>query len=126
MFQKTIGNGVLTFEELEDVALSNCPLSYLKDDVELPVLMPSSMLNINPGQVPELKAHHLENQDLRKRAKFLRKCKQAMWNRSLREYVRSLCGLQSLPLVNVQKYNEHNENICMRSYRLLYYFSFVK
>ena len=93
-FYKTIGNGVVTYEELEDmvldveVALNNRPLSYLEDDVELPVLTPN--LNVNPVQVPELKAHHLENQDLRKRAKFLRRCKQAMWNRWSREYVRSL------------------------------------
>ena len=48
------------------------------------------MLSINPVQVPELKAHHLENQDLRKRAKFLRKCKQATWNRWSCEFVRCL------------------------------------
>ena len=73
-----------------EVALNNCPLSYLEDDVELPVLTPNSLLNVNPVQVPELKAHHLENQDSRKRVKFLRRCKQAMWNRWSREYVRSL------------------------------------
>ena len=95
-FYKTIGNGVVTFKELEDVVLdvevvlNNRPLSYLEDDVELPMLTSNSVLNINPVQVPELKAHHLKNQDLRKRAKFLRKCKQAMWNRWSREYVRSL------------------------------------
>jgi hypothetical protein len=86
-FYKTIGNGAVTYEELEDVvldvevALNNRPLSYLEDDVELLVLTPNSLLNINPVQVPELKAHHLENEDLRKRAKFLRKCKQTMWRR---------------------------------------------
>ena len=95
-FYKTIGNGVVTFEELEDVvldveiALNDRPLSYVEDDIELPVLTPSSMLNINPVQVPELKSHRIENLDLRKRAKFLKKCKQAMWKRWSREYVRSL------------------------------------
>ena len=95
-FYKTIGNGVVTYEELEDVvldvdvALNNRPLSYFEDDDELPVLTPNSLLNVNPAQVPELKAHHLENQDLRKRAKFLRRCKQAMRNRWSREYVRNL------------------------------------
>ena len=95
-FYKTMGNGVITFEELEDVlldvkvALNNRPLSYLEDDVELPLLTPNSMFSINPVQVPELKAHHLENQDLRKRAKFLRKCKQATWNRWSCEFVRCL------------------------------------
>ena len=86
-FYNSIGNGLVTYEELEDVlldvegALNNHPLSYLEDDVELPELMltPNSLLNINLMKVPELKAHHLENQDLRKRAKFLKRCKQAKW-----------------------------------------------
>ena len=95
-FYKSVGNGTLTFEELEDlvldieVALNDRPLSYLEDDVELPVLTPYSMLNIRPTQVPELEAHHLEDQDLRKRAKFLQKCKNVMWRRWSREHIRSL------------------------------------
>ena len=54
-FYKSIGNGTLTFEELKDivldveVALNDRPLSYLEDDVELPVLTPARMLNINPS-----------------------------------------------------------------------------
>ena len=48
------------------------------------------MLNINPGQVPVLEAHHLEDKELRKRAKILRKCKEVMWKRWTRKYVRSL------------------------------------
>jgi hypothetical protein len=41
-------------------------------DIELPVLTPNSMLNVNPGQVPVLEAHHVEDKELRKRAKILR------------------------------------------------------
>ena len=95
-FYKIIGNGILTYSELEDVvldvevALNDRPLSYLEDDVELPALTPSSMLNINPNRLPELEPHHLEEKSLRKRAKFLEKCKNAMWRRWTREYVRSL------------------------------------
>ena len=70
-------------------ALNNHALSYHEDDVEMPALTPKSLLNINPVQVPELKEHHLESQDLRKRAKFLKRCKQAMRKRWLREYVRN-------------------------------------
>lgn len=60
----------MTYEELGDVvldlelALNNRPLSYLKDDVELPALTPNSLLNINPMEVLKLKGHDLENQDL--------------------------------------------------------------
>ena len=96
VFYKSVGNGMLTLEELEDVvldvevALNDRPLSYLEDDIELPVLTPNSMLNINPGQVPVLEAHHLEDKELRKRAKILNKCKEVMWKRWTGEYVRSL------------------------------------
>ncbi len=87
---------MLTLEELEDVVLdvevafNNRPLTYLEDDVQLPVLITCSMLNINPSVLPEVDVHELEDGDLRKRARFLRKCKDAMWKRWSQEYIRSL------------------------------------
>ncbi len=45
-FYKTIGNGSLKWEELEEVVvdvetvLNNPPLSYVEDEIELPVLTP--------------------------------------------------------------------------------------
>ena len=95
-FYKSIRKGTLQWTELEEVimdvkiALNNRPLSYVEDDVQLPVLTPNSMLHINPNYLPELKAHHLQETDLRRRAKYLDKCKQAMWSCWTREYVRSL------------------------------------
>ena len=87
---------MLTLEELQDVvldvevALNDRPLNYLEDDIELPILTPNWMLNVNPGQVPILEAHHLDDKELRKRTKILGKCKEAMWKRWTRENVRSL------------------------------------
>ena len=95
-FYKSIGNGMLRFPELEEVvldvevALNNQPLSYLEDDVQLPVLTPNSLLHINPSHLPELQSHHVPDKDLRKRARYQSKCKDVMWNRWTREYVRSL------------------------------------
>ena len=45
---------------------------------------------MNPTYIPELENHRIPEKDLRKRAKLLLKCKQSMWNRWTREYVRSL------------------------------------
>ena len=90
-FYKSIGNGILTWSELEEVvldieiAMNNRPLCYLEDDVQLPVLTPNAMLHTQPTYIPELEKHHIEEKDLRKRAKHLLKCKQAMWNRWTRE-----------------------------------------
>ena len=73
-----------------EVALNNRPLTYLEDDIQLPVLTPNSLLQINPTYIPEEAHHHIPENGLRKRVKFLQRCKQKIWNRWSREYVRSL------------------------------------
>ena len=83
----------LTWSELVldiEIAMNNRPLCYLEDDVQLPVLTTNAMLHTQPTYIPELEKHHIVEKDLRKRAKHLLKCKQAMWNRWTREYVRGL------------------------------------
>ena len=91
-----IGKGCLLWTELEDVlldvevALNNRPLSYVEDDVQLPILTPNSLMFISPNALPEMAAHHIQDGDLCKRAKFLKRCKDAMWKRWAREYLRGL------------------------------------
>ena len=95
-FRKAVGNGTLSRNELSDVvldieiAINNRPLSYLEDDVDMPVLTPSSMLHLRPNQLPELSTYRIQEPDLRKRAKYLQRCKEVMWSRWTKEYVRSL------------------------------------
>ena len=48
------------------------------------------MLHINPAYIPESDGHNIPEFDLRKRARYLKTCKQAMCNRWTGEYVRSL------------------------------------
>ena len=48
------------------------------------------MLHISPSYLPELEAHRVPDKDLRKRGKYLIKCKEVLWNRLTREYLRSL------------------------------------
>ena len=92
---KTIGNGRLSWTELEDVlldvevTLNNRPLDYVEDDIQLPLLTPNSMQFIGTIVLPE-KEPHRELRDLRKRAKYLKKCKDAMWSRWTKEYLRGL------------------------------------
>ena len=95
-FYKTIGNGCLMWKELQEVlldveiALNNRPLQYLEDDVQMPTLTPNSMLFVGCNAIPELEAHHEEEADLRKRAKFVSRCKDAVWRRWSTEYLRRL------------------------------------
>ena len=93
---KTIGNGLLSWMELQEVlldvevALNNRPLDYVEDDIQMPILTPSSLLHIQPNVLPELEPKHIQDSDLRKRAKYLSKCKDAVWSRWTKEYLRGL------------------------------------
>ena len=93
---KVIGGGVLTWEELSEVLLdvetqiNRRPLSYVEDDVELPVLTPSSFLFQRTNQIPEQESWRIEDPDLRKRVKYLKNCKDDLWKRWKKEYLAAL------------------------------------
>ncbi len=70
--------------------MNNRPLSYLEDDIEFPILTPNSFVLQQSNVVPELEGHHIEDGDLRKRAKYLRNIKNHLWSRWQREYLTSL------------------------------------
>ena len=48
------------------------------------------MLFGQPNSIPQLEPYNVEDTDLRKRAKYLRKCKDAVWRRWTKEYLRAL------------------------------------
>ena len=58
--------------------------------MQLPTLTPNSLLFLNSNILPELEPYHLEERDLRKRAKFLKETKNVMWHRWTAEYLRAL------------------------------------
>ena len=93
---KTLGRACLSWSELEEVildielALNNRPLSYVEDDVQLPILTPNMMMFGIPNHLPEEDADNVEDTNLRKRAKYLRKCKDSLWTRWTGEYVKAL------------------------------------
>jgi hypothetical protein len=61
MFYKMVGGGLLTWDELSDIlldieiTLNNRPLCYLKEDMQLPLLTPNSMLFLNANYLPEMR-----------------------------------------------------------------------
>ena len=95
-FNKSVGNGTLTWAELQDVlldvevVLNNRPLSYVEEDVQLPLLTPNMLQFGRPNLLPDPEAHHQENPDLRKRARYLARCKDVIWRRWSAEYLRGL------------------------------------
>ncbi len=99
---KVIGGATLTWSELSDVLLdveiqvNRRPLSYMEDDVELPTLTPSTFLFQRANGLPESEPWRIEDQDLRKRAKYLITCKNNLWKRWQREYLTALRERHSL------------------------------
>ena len=93
---KTIGNGFLTWTELEEVvldvevAVNSRPLGYVEDNVKFPVLTPNSLLYGQPDLLPEFEPQHLEDRSIRKRARYLKRCKEADWKGWTRKCVRFL------------------------------------
>ena len=93
---KSIGKGCLTWEELADVlldieiTLNNRPLSYIEDDLQNPVLTPNSLMFVSSNVLPEMQPHRVDDRDLRKRVKFLKRCKEVVWKRWRNEYIRGL------------------------------------
>jgi hypothetical protein len=90
-----IGHGNLKWNELEiiinvETTLNSWPLCYVEDDVQLPLLTPNSMLFGQPNLIPQQDPNAIEDRDLCKRAKYLRKCKDALWSRWSTEYIKSL------------------------------------
>ena len=91
-FYKTVGQGQLSWDELIEVplgieiVLNNRPLNYAEDDIQLPTLTPNALLFKKFNILPELQSYHLIEKDLRKRAKFLQRSKDAIWCRWCSEY----------------------------------------
>ena len=70
-----------------EVAIDNRPLSYVEDNVELPVLTPVNMMYAQSNLLPEEDADAVENVDLCKRARCVRRCKELLWPRWTAEYI---------------------------------------
>ena len=96
VLHKSLGKVLLTWDEFLEVLLNietilnNRPLSYVEDDEEMPILTPNVMAFGQPNHVPEGDVTEIEEGYLRKRAKYLKKCKDNIWTRWQDEYLRGL------------------------------------
>ena len=98
VLHKTIGHGMLSWGELEEMlldvetTLNNRLLGYMEDDVQLPTLTPNSMLFLKPDAVelPKKDPTNIGERGLRRRVRYLNKCKDEVWKRWYNEYLKSL------------------------------------
>ena len=118
---KVIGRATLSWDELSQVLLdvetqvNHRPLSYVEDDLDLPILTPASFLFHGSPQLPEEPAWQIKDKNLRKRVKFLKSCKDQLWNRWKREYLTSLRERHNL-VHKVAKYQvEVGDAVIVRS-----------
>ena len=98
-FYKTVGKGNLKWNELKGNLKWNeilkpreirVPYATSKMTIELPLLTPNVMLFGQPNVIPQQDPRAIQDRELRKKAKYLRKCKDALWSRWSSEYVKSL------------------------------------
>ena len=92
---KVVGRSFLTWNELNEVfidielTLNNRPLSYVEDDIDMPILTPNLMMFGPHTIVPENDVDE-DDTDLRKRARYILNCKKKVWDRWRNEYLRGL------------------------------------
>ena len=72
-----------------EITLNNRPLKYLEDDIQFPVLSPNT-LGFAEETFNLAEDINMIEWDLRKRAKYVKKCKTSAWNRWKGEYLKSI------------------------------------
>eukprot|EP00795_Rhopilema_esculentum_P000506 gene506-10185_t len=93
---RILGKAKLSYDELQEmmldveITLNNRPLSYIEDDVQMPLLTPNMMLLSHQNALLESEVCRVQDRDLRKRARYLQKCRDNLWKRWKSEYMRSL------------------------------------
>ena len=73
-----------------EATLNNRPLGFVEDDIDMPVLTPNTMILGQDNFSLDPSNEEIEDADLKKRAKQLRHCKERVWSRWTKEYVRAL------------------------------------
>ena len=95
MLYKAVGNAHLTMEEMQEVMLdieinmNNRPLTYIDDDIEQPILTPNALLHGQIIYVPDIELDE-GNPDIRKRQRYINRCKKAAWRRWNNDYLKAL------------------------------------
>lgn len=82
---KIIGGGNLSWDEHSEVLLdvetqiNRHPLTYVENDIDMPILTPAVFLHQRKTELPVEEPWRIEEQEIRKRAKYLTECKNKLW-----------------------------------------------
>ena len=86
----------LTWAELEEVLLdieiilNNRPLTYIQEEIDYLILTPNSLILGRHVNFPDAAPHESESETIKKRHKYIKRCKEALWKRWKHEYLVAL------------------------------------
>ena len=92
----TIGKAQLTWAELEEVLLdieiilNNRPLTYIEKEIDYLILTPNSLILGRDINFLDAAPHESENETIKNRHKYIKRCKEALWKRWKHEYLVAL------------------------------------
>ena len=81
----------------------------IDDDIQFPVLTPNILIHGQPFAIPEEQFDD-EDKVIKKRQPYIKRCKNAAWNRWNKEYLRSLRKRHNMK--NNQRHMEKNNWRC--------------
>ena len=93
---RTIGKAQLTCAELEEVLLdieiilNNTQLTYIEEEIYYPILTPNSLFLGRDVNFPDAAPDESESEAIKKRHKYIKRCKEALWKRWKHEYLVAL------------------------------------
>ena len=86
----------MTWAELEEVLLDieiipkNRPLTNIEEEIDCPILTPNSLILGRDVNFPEAAPYESESEIMKKRHKYIKRCKEALWKRWKHEYLVAL------------------------------------
>ena len=64
-----------------EITLNNRVLPYMEDDIQMPILTPNTMIHGIAISELEEDVNGIEDKDLKKRARYIQKCKNLAWQK---------------------------------------------
>ena len=93
---RPIGKPQLTWAELEEVSLgieiilNNRPVTYVEEEIDYAILTANSLILGRDVNFPDAAPHESESETIKKRHKYIKRCKEVLWKIWKHEYLVAL------------------------------------
>ena len=75
---------------LTTITLNNRPLTYIEEEIGYPILTVSSLILGRDVNFPDAASHESGSENMKKRHKYIKRCKETLWKRWKHEYLVAL------------------------------------